>query len=130
VLANYYRQNFDISTAKKFCETSISLALVTGNTKVQSQALTNFAWINRNNGDYFTAQVHGKEAQRLARISADLYREAQALLRIPRGRGIPLKVTGKVQGGRGRGWALLKPPIPLGYLGRFRGLQRYSTILL
>ncbi|KAJ7862989.1 hypothetical protein B0H13DRAFT_2565629, partial [Mycena leptocephala] len=75
----YYRRNLDISTAKDFCETSISLALSTQNTKMQSQALTSLAWINWNNGDYFTAQVHANMAQRLARISADLYREAQAL---------------------------------------------------
>ncbi|KAJ7847416.1 hypothetical protein B0H13DRAFT_1907286 [Mycena leptocephala] len=78
-LTDYYRRNFDISTAKKFSKTSISLALSTGNTKMQSQALTNLAWIDWYNGDYFTAQVHGKEAQRLARISADLHDEAQAL---------------------------------------------------
>jgi tetratricopeptide (TPR) repeat protein len=46
---------------------------------MQSQALTNLAWNNWSHGNYFTAQVHGKEAQRLARISADLYGEARAL---------------------------------------------------
>ncbi|KAJ7823183.1 hypothetical protein B0H13DRAFT_2446361 [Mycena leptocephala] len=78
-LTDYYRQNFDISTAIFFCEASISLALSTGNTKMQSQALICLAWINWSNGNYFTAQVHVKEAQRLARISADLFREGQAL---------------------------------------------------
>jgi tetratricopeptide (TPR) repeat protein len=78
-LTDYYQRNLDISTAKIFCETSISLAFSTQNTKMQSHTLTSLAWINWYNGDYFTAQVHGKEAQRLARISADLYREAQAL---------------------------------------------------
>jgi tetratricopeptide (TPR) repeat protein len=78
-LIRYYQINCNISTAKKFCETSISLALSTGNTKMQSQALTKLAWNNWYNGDYFVAQVHGKEAQRLARISADLYKEAYAL---------------------------------------------------
>jgi tetratricopeptide (TPR) repeat protein len=46
---------------------------------MQSQALINLAWINWSHGDYFTAQVHATEAQRVARISADLYREARAL---------------------------------------------------
>ncbi|KAJ7806672.1 hypothetical protein B0H13DRAFT_1929509 [Mycena leptocephala] len=46
---------------------------------MQSHALMNLAWINWCHGDYFTAQVHGKEAQRLARLSADLYTEGQAL---------------------------------------------------
>jgi tetratricopeptide (TPR) repeat protein len=78
-LTDYYRRNLDISTAKKFCETFISLALSTGNTKIQSQALSSLARIHWQNGDYFTVQVHAKEAQGLARISGDLYREAQAL---------------------------------------------------
>ncbi|KAJ7874606.1 hypothetical protein B0H13DRAFT_2551486 [Mycena leptocephala] len=78
-LANYCRQKFDTSTAKIFCETSISLALSTQNTKMQSHAMTSLAWINWSHGDYFTAQLHANKAQRLARISADLYREAQAL---------------------------------------------------
>ncbi|KAJ7910313.1 hypothetical protein B0H13DRAFT_1876848 [Mycena leptocephala] len=79
VLTTYYQRNLDISTAKDFCESSISLALSTRNTKMQSLALINLAWINWSYGDYFTAQVHAKEGQRLARISGDLYREAQAL---------------------------------------------------
>ncbi|KAJ7838345.1 hypothetical protein B0H13DRAFT_2419672 [Mycena leptocephala] len=78
-LTSYHQRINDISTAKKHCETAISLALSTQNTKMQSQALICLAWLNWSHGDYFTAQVHGKEAQRLARISADLYREAQAL---------------------------------------------------
>jgi tetratricopeptide (TPR) repeat protein len=78
-LSDYYRRNFDISTAKKFCETAISIALSTGNTKMQSQALINLGWINWHHGDYFTAKVHANEAERLARISADLHSEAQAL---------------------------------------------------
>ncbi|KAJ7872925.1 hypothetical protein B0H13DRAFT_1895237 [Mycena leptocephala] len=75
----YYQINCDLFTAKKFCATAISLAFSTRNTKMQSHALTNLAWINWCHGDYFTAQVHAKEAQRLVRLSADLYREAQAL---------------------------------------------------
>ncbi|KAJ7877150.1 hypothetical protein B0H13DRAFT_1893366 [Mycena leptocephala] len=78
-LTAYYRQNLDISTAKDFCERSLSLALSTQNTKMQCAALTNLAWINWSHGDYFTAQGHAKEAQGLARISADLYREGLAL---------------------------------------------------
>ncbi|KAJ7809687.1 hypothetical protein B0H13DRAFT_1927792 [Mycena leptocephala] len=75
----YYQQNLDISTAKRFCETTISLALSAQNTKMEGQALANLAQINCFCGEYFTAQVHANMAQRLARISADLYREAQAL---------------------------------------------------
>jgi hypothetical protein len=41
--------------------------------------LRNLAWVEWNLGDYSAAQVHAKEAQRLAIISADLHREALAL---------------------------------------------------
>ncbi|KAJ7877661.1 P-loop containing nucleoside triphosphate hydrolase protein [Mycena leptocephala] len=78
-LANYYRMKGDISSAMKFCAAAISLALSTGNTKFHSQGLYNLAWVEWNIGDYSAAQVHAIESQRLALISADLYREAQAL---------------------------------------------------
>jgi tetratricopeptide (TPR) repeat protein len=69
----------DISSARKFCEAAVSLALSTGNTKQHSEGLRNHAWVEWSLGNYSTAQVHANEAQRLALISADLYREAQAL---------------------------------------------------
>jgi tetratricopeptide (TPR) repeat protein len=78
-LAYYYRIKGDISSAKKSGETAISLALSTGNTKMHSNGLHNLAWVQWDLGDYFAAQMHAIEAQRLAIISADLYREAQAL---------------------------------------------------
>ncbi|KAJ7806666.1 hypothetical protein B0H13DRAFT_1929503 [Mycena leptocephala] len=46
---------------------------------MQSSALINLARINWSAGDYFVAQVHANKAQRLAKISADLYREADSL---------------------------------------------------
>ncbi|KAJ7818560.1 hypothetical protein B0H13DRAFT_1922190 [Mycena leptocephala] len=70
---------YDIPKGQMFCETAISLALSTQNTKMQSCALAFLAWIKWTTGDYFTAQLYAKETQRLARISADLYQEAQAL---------------------------------------------------
>ncbi|KAJ7848299.1 hypothetical protein B0H13DRAFT_1906827 [Mycena leptocephala] len=78
-MANYYRKEQDISTAKKFCETAMTLALSTGNTRRQSVVLCTLAWIQWGLGDYSMAQVHTYDAQRLARISADLYGEAEAL---------------------------------------------------
>jgi hypothetical protein len=68
VLSDYYQRNFDISTAKDFCETSISLALSTQNTKMQSHALCTLAWINWFYGDYSKAQMHVKEAHRLVAL--------------------------------------------------------------
>ncbi|KAJ7899920.1 P-loop containing nucleoside triphosphate hydrolase protein [Mycena leptocephala] len=78
-LKYHYQIKGDMSSATKFCEAAISLAHTTGNTKQHCQGLRNLAWIERNIGDYSAAQVHAKEAQQLAIISADLYREALAL---------------------------------------------------
>ncbi|KAJ7899910.1 P-loop containing nucleoside triphosphate hydrolase protein [Mycena leptocephala] len=78
-LAYYYQTKADMSSATKNCGTAISLAFSTGNTKQHSQGLLTLAWVEWNLGDYSAAQVHANEAQRLALISADLYREAQAL---------------------------------------------------
>jgi tetratricopeptide (TPR) repeat protein len=78
-LANYYQIKGDISSATKCCGAAISLALSTGNSKLHSQGLRNLAWVKWDLGDYSAAQVHAKEAQRLALISADLYTEAEAL---------------------------------------------------
>jgi hypothetical protein len=75
-LATYYQIKGDISSSKKSCEIAISLALSTGNTKWHSQGLCNLAWVQWSLGNYSAAQVHANEAQQLALISADLYREA------------------------------------------------------
>jgi tetratricopeptide (TPR) repeat protein len=78
-LADYYQIKGDISSAMKVSATAISLAPPTGNTKWHSQGLRNLAWVEWHLGDYSAAQLHANEAQRLALISADLYREAEAL---------------------------------------------------
>ncbi|KAJ7907790.1 hypothetical protein B0H13DRAFT_2499898 [Mycena leptocephala] len=79
VLTTYYLIRGDISSGKKFSRAAVSLALSTGNTKRHSQGLCNLACVEWSLGDYSAAQVHANEAQRLAIISADLYREALAL---------------------------------------------------
>jgi tetratricopeptide (TPR) repeat protein len=78
-LANYYLITGDISSATKFCQAAISLPVSAGNTKWHSYGLCNLAWVEFNLGDYSTAQMYAHVAQRLAIISADLYREAVAL---------------------------------------------------
>ncbi|KAJ7934299.1 hypothetical protein B0H13DRAFT_1855197 [Mycena leptocephala] len=78
-LSIYYQIKGDISSAMKVSVTAISLALSAEHTKQHSQGLYNLAWVEWNIGDYSAAQVHANEAKRLAIISADLYREAQAL---------------------------------------------------
>ncbi|KAJ7911140.1 hypothetical protein B0H13DRAFT_2483243 [Mycena leptocephala] len=79
ILAGYSRVCCDIPTAKKYNEIAIALALSAGNAKVHAGGLKSLAWINWHLGDYSTAQILASEAQRVAQISADLYREAQAL---------------------------------------------------
>jgi tetratricopeptide (TPR) repeat protein len=55
------------------------LAIATGNVQRHSQALTGLAYIKWQLGDYQAGQRNAYEAQRLAKISADLWREASAL---------------------------------------------------
>ncbi|KAJ7844692.1 P-loop containing nucleoside triphosphate hydrolase protein [Mycena leptocephala] len=78
-LVIYYQRKGVLSSAMKFSAAVISLAFSTGNTNMHSLGLCNLAWGEWKLGDYSAAQVHANEAQRLAIISADLYREAQAL---------------------------------------------------
>ncbi|KAJ7801047.1 P-loop containing nucleoside triphosphate hydrolase protein, partial [Mycena olivaceomarginata] len=79
-IANYYRGSAsDLVKAIEFCQAAVSLAHSTGNTKRHSDALCHLASMNERIGDYSTAQLQAFEAQRLARISANLFSEAHAL---------------------------------------------------
>ncbi|KAJ7620761.1 hypothetical protein DFH06DRAFT_1143866 [Mycena polygramma] len=53
--------------------------LQSGNRKKKLQALHSMAWINWYLGYYSRAQAYAQECQRLGRVSADLYGEAQGL---------------------------------------------------
>ncbi|KAJ6592271.1 hypothetical protein DFH09DRAFT_1273372 [Mycena vulgaris] len=76
----YYQQyNNDIPTAANYCHTGLSLATSTGNTRRQCQSSILLAWITWLQGDPVAGQIYSSEAQRLAKLSADLYNEAQAL---------------------------------------------------
>jgi tetratricopeptide (TPR) repeat protein len=70
----------DLSAATNFYEISYSLAVSTRNARLQSQSLAGRAWIKWHLGDYPEAQRYAFESQRVNRISADLFREARALL--------------------------------------------------
>ncbi|KAJ7818193.1 P-loop containing nucleoside triphosphate hydrolase protein, partial [Mycena olivaceomarginata] len=79
-IADYYQGSAsDLVKAIEFCQAAVSLAHSTGNTKRHSEALCNLASMNERIGDYSTAQLQAFEAQRLARISANLLAEAHAL---------------------------------------------------
>ncbi|KAJ7342908.1 hypothetical protein DFH08DRAFT_1011405 [Mycena albidolilacea] len=79
ITAGAYYVTTSSSTALKFCHLAIALASSSGNTKRHSQALYQLATHHWQLGNYVPARLHACEAQRLARISADLYKEAQAL---------------------------------------------------
>ncbi|KAJ7828611.1 hypothetical protein B0H13DRAFT_2289961 [Mycena leptocephala] len=80
VVAHYtFLYKHDPPAAIILCQTAISLSISTGNTKRQSQAVEKLALIEYHIGQYSEALTHALEAERLARISAGLFREAQAL---------------------------------------------------
>ncbi|KAJ7935859.1 hypothetical protein B0H13DRAFT_1853972 [Mycena leptocephala] len=79
VADHYQIRKQDMSSAIKFCQTAVSLAVSTRNTNRHSQGLQNLARLKFLLGDYSAAQMHAHESQRLARISADFFREALAL---------------------------------------------------
>ncbi|KAJ7495356.1 hypothetical protein FB451DRAFT_1478078 [Mycena latifolia] len=77
---SYYRVHLgDLPTAMGFAQTGLALAISIGDTKGQSELLARLAVTQWQNGDYSAAQLHSYEAQRLAKISANLYLEAEAL---------------------------------------------------
>ncbi|KAJ7476567.1 hypothetical protein FB451DRAFT_245548, partial [Mycena latifolia] len=75
----YQGHAFDIPRSMQLCEAGLALSTSTGNTRRQSQFLDTLAWIKWRSGDPLEAQALAYESQRLARISADLFHEAQAL---------------------------------------------------
>jgi tetratricopeptide (TPR) repeat protein len=76
-MASYYQHfEIDLVEAANMCEKCISLAILTGNSKRHSQALRPLAWIHIWLGKYTAAQMYAYEAQKLARVSGDLYTEA------------------------------------------------------
>ncbi|KAJ7729779.1 hypothetical protein B0H16DRAFT_224680 [Mycena metata] len=77
-LGSYYSV-FDIPVALKYCQMGLSLAKSHGNIKKQSSALNHFSWVKWQTGDYITGRTYAQEAQRLAKMSGDLQREAYAL---------------------------------------------------
>ncbi|KAJ6535862.1 hypothetical protein DFH09DRAFT_1402648 [Mycena vulgaris] len=78
-LGLYYRAHNDFSKATRYYQTELSLAISTGNTRRQCQSSINLAYLQGQVGDPAAGQMYASEVQRLAKISADLYNEAQAL---------------------------------------------------
>ncbi|KAJ7609338.1 hypothetical protein DFH06DRAFT_1148458 [Mycena polygramma] len=79
-LASFYMNiKSDLPGALNFCQNVLNLASSAENTKRHAQALNTMAWINWLIGSYSTGQAYAEDSQRLARISADLYKEAYGL---------------------------------------------------
>ncbi|KAJ7713157.1 hypothetical protein B0H16DRAFT_548903 [Mycena metata] len=74
-----YFSERDIPTALKYCQMSLSLAKSHESIRGQSVALARLSWIKCQTGDYITGRTYAQEAQRLAKISGDLQREAHGL---------------------------------------------------
>ncbi|KAK7055602.1 ATPase-AAA-core domain-containing protein, partial [Favolaschia claudopus] len=79
-LTHYYLgHKYDITAASHAAQNCLALATSTGNTKRQSQAWCRLAWVKWQLGEYHMGQKYAYESRRLARISGNLYREAQGL---------------------------------------------------
>ncbi|KAJ6549254.1 hypothetical protein DFH09DRAFT_1039450 [Mycena vulgaris] len=77
--AGYQRAQNDQVTARKFCQSGLSLAISIGSAKRQSLALLELAWIKFDSGHFLEAKEDASEAQRVAKITGNLYVEAGAL---------------------------------------------------
>ncbi|KAJ7436338.1 hypothetical protein FB451DRAFT_193082 [Mycena latifolia] len=79
-LAGYFWDaNNDVTRAIGFVQTGLSLAISSGNIGQQSDLLGTLAWMKWRTGDYSEGQKHAHEAEKLAKISGNSYKEAWAL---------------------------------------------------
>ncbi|KAJ7302385.1 hypothetical protein DFH08DRAFT_826711 [Mycena albidolilacea] len=68
----------DSPRAMQFFQQALELSKLCDDSNQQCGVLICIAWLKYNAGDYCTAQIHASEAQRLSKLSADLYQEARA----------------------------------------------------
>ncbi|KAJ7193121.1 hypothetical protein GGX14DRAFT_546373 [Mycena pura] len=78
-VGHYYLGRSNHTAATDSFQRALSLSISTGDTQSQSSALRNLALNNWKLGDYTSGQVHAAEAQKIARLGANLYNEAMAL---------------------------------------------------
>jgi tetratricopeptide (TPR) repeat protein len=79
VAADYHRVSQDLIAATGFCQSSLALALSTGNLNRQSKALHQRALIKRDSGDFPGSATDAVESQKVAKICGNMYLEACAL---------------------------------------------------
>ncbi|KAJ6529247.1 hypothetical protein B0H19DRAFT_1083006 [Mycena capillaripes] len=79
-IAHYYVEcRLDLPMAREFCQTAISLAMLTGNARRHIIAFYSLALNKERLGDYAAAQLHASQAQQLARVYGNLLSEAVSL---------------------------------------------------
>ncbi|KAJ7127309.1 hypothetical protein C8R43DRAFT_1028278 [Mycena crocata] len=79
-LAQYFRDPLnDIEKSVQFSQDGLSLAISTGNTRLQASFLGELAFINWRTGNYTAGQAYAHQSQRIAKICGDLSNEARAL---------------------------------------------------
>ncbi|KAJ7105874.1 hypothetical protein C8R44DRAFT_745531 [Mycena epipterygia] len=78
-IGEYYMARHDIVRAREFIDPAISLSRSIGHPILQYKSMMQVAMMKFHNGEYQEALIHACEAQRYARLSADLSREAEAL---------------------------------------------------
>ncbi|KAJ7907814.1 hypothetical protein B0H13DRAFT_2499911 [Mycena leptocephala] len=69
----------DLLRAIQHCQTSLSLAISTRNTRREFEALYTLAWIKQLLGDYTEAKKHASDCQKLAQISGHIFGESLGL---------------------------------------------------
>ncbi|KAJ7038923.1 hypothetical protein C8F04DRAFT_997489 [Mycena alexandri] len=75
----YLHQRDNVPECRKFLDKALVLAKSIQDTKQQARIWVEIAFIQYAAGEYTTGQTSSTEAQRLARLSANLYEEAAAL---------------------------------------------------
>jgi tetratricopeptide (TPR) repeat protein len=65
--------------AMQFYESALKLSTSCGDLNEQSATFMEIASLKWTTGDYYTAQLHAREAQGLSKLSANLYEEARGL---------------------------------------------------
>ncbi|KAJ7355875.1 hypothetical protein DFH08DRAFT_803809 [Mycena albidolilacea] len=75
----FFNSRFDSPQALLFFHKALESAKQCGDTKEQCSISIGIAQLKYRVGDYCTAQVHATEAQRLSKLSANLFEEARSL---------------------------------------------------
>ncbi|KAJ6455117.1 hypothetical protein C8R47DRAFT_1082850 [Mycena vitilis] len=110
---SYHRYSFGVTFVTNGFETPTTAAIT-----LSSSRRVALCGCRTTNPIAKALHLSGAPASGMNRASCT--KKSGSSVRFPRGRGKPLEVPSKVHGGRGRGWAIVKPPKPLTLPGRSR----------